>query len=127
MTCPTLPITRNNLDGTETLMEPCSRAFGPPIPAGTVSDGASVPFVLRKFWPAIGGWYDRAALGHDWRYTEQNCTRAEADLELSLNMRADARSQKRSFAFAVWAFFTCVVFYYGVRIGGWVRWKRRDV
>lgn len=124
MICPTLPIVRNNLDGTVTVVQSCVREFGAPIPVGTVSDGASVPWVLRKFWPAVGGWYDRATLGHDWRYGEKNCTRKEADAELANNMRADSRMVPRGFIFAAWAWITCFVFYYAVRAFGWWKWRK---
>lgn len=129
----TLPLLRNNLDGTVTVMEDCARAHGPAIPAGTVSDGASVPWLLRRFWPRFGGWYDRAVLGHDWRYRVQNCSRRQADMELWCNMDADSDealgecgSVISGLLFCLWAGLTACVFYYAVRVLGWAKWRRHN-
>lgn len=128
---PTLPVTINNLDGTETLAEDCHRYYGPPIPRGTVSDGASVPWLLRRFWPAFGCWYDRAIIGHDWRYRTHNCTRREADIELWKNMDmdlsdaiGDCETTTSALMLCAWGGFTCAVFYYAVRLFGWYRWGK---
>lgn len=133
MKCVTLPVVQLNLDGTVTVAEDCQRYYGPPIPAGTVSDGASIPWLLRRFWPSWGAWYDRAVLGHDWRYRSKSCTRKEADDELWKNMDTDsdeALRDKSMFAalpFCLWAGLTCAVFYYAVRLCGWWRWRARNV
>lgn len=135
----TLPVVLNNLDGTETLVEDCYRNHGPVIPKGTVSNGANIPWLLRRFWPKWGCWYDRAVMGHDWRYLTQGCSRKEADMELRKNMEADSnvvllkyekqttvlKVWTKTLPFTIWSSVTCMVFYWGVRLGGLPCWKKR--
>lgn len=50
------------------------------LPAGMVTDGASVPEIFWPSFPPFGPWF-HAALFHDWGYTTLNrsFTRAEVD------------------------------------------------
>lgn len=53
-------------------------AAGVTVPAGFVSDFASIP---RAFWRVLPPWgeYNRAAVVHDYLYRTHEMTRAEAD------------------------------------------------
>ena len=85
------------------------------IPAGFVTDFASVP---RCFWfilPPMGR-YGKAALLHDWLYYTKYLPRSEADrvfLEVMLMM--GVRSWK------------AYVMYSAVRLFGWIKWKSSNL
>lgn len=97
------------------------------VPAGFVTDFASIP---RAFWnilPPTGG-YGKAAVVHDWLYQRRRVScedpghivtavryvdRGEADsiLNEAMNVLGVGR-------------FTRWIIYSGVRVGGWVTWDR---
>lgn len=93
------------------------------VPTGFVTDFASIPRLLRVQWPSPGGLWDLPAVVHDFLY---NCAavqhvngstrivnRGEADQVFRDAM--DVMGVRES---AEW----CI--YRGVRIGGWVTWRR---
>lgn len=82
------------------------------IPAGFVTDGASVPRVLWNILPPFGA-YSRSALLHDWLYFSGECSRAEADRRFMESMEREGVSLWKRW-----------VMYSGVRMGGWVAWNR---
>jgi Protein of unknown function (DUF1353) len=55
------------------------------VPAGFVTDLASVPWYLWNWLPADGS-YMHAAIVHDWLYWDQQRTREEADNILKVDM-----------------------------------------
>src|SRR5688572_10892672 len=61
------------------------------IPAGFVTDFASIPRALWWLYPPTGRW-GRAAVIHDWLYRKQTRSRAEADAIFLEGMRARAPS-----------------------------------
>lgn len=93
----------------------CKTAFGRiNVPKGFVTDGASVPRVLWALYPPMDGDYDAAAVLHDFIYqTGHGLTRAEADSLLLDGMRATNTARRKR----------CCI-YLGVRLGGWVTWRR---
>jgi len=92
------------------------------VPAGFETDGASVPRVLWWLYPPFGGEYDRAAVVHDDLYARAedfagadrgHLSRGEADELMREMMEVDGfRKTGR------WTIYT------GVRLGGWVAWRR---
>ena len=80
------------------------------IPAGFVTDGASVPRGLWNLFPPFGK-YNKAALLHDWLYQFGTMTRAQAD-------RAFLEAMKELGV----GFVTRWAMYLGVRAGGWAAW-----
>lgn len=93
------------------------------IAPGFVTDFASIPRILWAVLPPSDGDYDAAAVVHDWLYTYADdltrrighaVSRADADAVLLEAMTAlGVRPWKRR------------VIYAGVRIGGWLFWRRR--
>ena len=81
------------------------------IPAGFITDCASVPRGLWNLFPPTGS-YAKAAVFHDWLYREGKLSRKQAD-ELFL----DAME-----CLGV-AWITRYSLYWGVRIGGWMAWS----
>ncbi|MCX6997812.1 MAG: DUF1353 domain-containing protein [Kiritimatiellaeota bacterium] len=91
------------------------------VPAGFVTDFASIP---RIFWPLVPplGRYNRATVLHDWLYRQaqapttpggwRNIARAEADRLLRAAM-GDCG--------VPWL--TRWLIYLGVRLGGWIVWR----
>lgn len=82
------------------------------VPAGFECDLASVPRVLW-WWASPDGKYRAAAVIHDFLYRTQECSRRAADAVFYHAMRA--AGVRRTQALAMWA---------GVRLGGWVAWRR---
>lgn len=87
------------------------------IPAGFVTDFASIPRGLWNIFPPAGKW-GKAAVVHDWLYQTQNATthlvtRAEADAVLKEGMEVLGVSR--------WARWTI---YAGIRAGGWATWNK---
>lgn len=82
------------------------------IPAGFVTDLASIPQVLWNILPPIGR-YDHAAVVHDFLYQNNGVTRAQADVVLR-----EAMEVKQVPAWMRWTIYS------GVRVGGWLPWKR---
>jgi len=81
------------------------------IPAGFVTDGASVPRGLWNLFPPFGR-YNKAALLHDWLYQFGAMTRAQADWVFLEAMKELGVG-----------FLTRWAMYSGVRAGGWVAWN----
>ena len=87
------------------------------VPAGFVTDLASVPKLLRGLLDPTDP-SRRPAVLHDWLYCSQNkhdYTRQQADALFRVALRADGSS-------AVAAF----IYHAGVRAGGWRYWKKRS-
>jgi hypothetical protein len=88
------------------------------VPAGFITDLASIPRVLWRLLPPIGR-YNRAAVIHDFLYAQHRggsdaITREQADgilYEAMTDSGVDPVTR-----WLVWA---------GVRIGGWAAWARR--
>lgn len=81
------------------------------VPAGFVTDYASIPPGVRAF---IGkrGRHSRAAVVHDFLYWSQLCSRAQADNLMLIGMKEDDAGALRS-----WAIHT------GVDLGGGFAWE----
>lgn len=82
------------------------------VPSGFKTDLASIPRLLWNILPPFGR-YDAAAVIHDYLYATNGVTRGQADSVLreamdSLDVNA----------------LVADVIYAGVRVGGWVPWKR---
>jgi hypothetical protein len=93
------------------------------VPAGFVTDGASVPRFLWPLYPPMDGDYDAAAVLHDYAYQHSQIdlarqlagrvlTRAEADSLLSEGMVATNTAKRKRLAI-----------YVGVRVGGKPAWN----
>ena len=89
------------------------------VPAGFVTDFASIPRPLWGLLPPTGG-YGKAAVLHDWMYQSGQwtpsgppCERGDADGVLKEAMEDLGIS--RLVRWTIWS---------GVRSGGWVSWKR---
>jgi hypothetical protein len=83
------------------------------VPIGTVTDGASVPWMLRWIFPQQGR-YTRASLGHDYLYETDTGTREDADWDFFAWMLKDDVPGWKAF-----------VFYLAVRIGGKRWWTKK--
>lgn len=82
------------------------------VPAGFVTDLASVP---RAFWSLAlspSEKYTRAAIIHDWLYWSQICTQPQADNLLSIAMQESEVSTAQMYAIST-----------GVAIGGDAAWR----
>lgn len=84
------------------------------VPAGFVTDFASVPRALWPLVPKIGP-YNMAAVVHDWLYREhpRGWTRAQADAVFYDLMIEDGVSKLRA-----------ATMYAAVRAGAWWAWRR---
>lgn len=80
------------------------------VPAGFVTDLASIPRGLWNLIPKIGK-YDRAAVVHDFLYQFNTCSRADADFVLKEAMEVSGVSW-----WPRWPI------YLGVRVGGGKVW-----
>lgn len=80
------------------------------VPAGFVTDFASIPWPLWSFMPRTGT-YKRAAIVHDYLYWTHACSREQADILLRLAMFESGVSDTTS-----WLIFK------GVREGGQDAW-----
>lgn len=80
------------------------------VPAGFVTDFASVPFV---FWAILPRWgrYGKAAILHDWLYHYHIRTRKEADCIFYEAMLVNGTKKWKA-----------KVMYWAVRIAGWLSW-----
>jgi len=81
------------------------------IPAGFVTDFASVPRCLWLILPPMGK-YGKAALLHDWFYNVKTTTRREADRIFFQAMLLMGVAKWKAW-----------VMYVAVRLFGWTRWK----
>lgn len=82
------------------------------VPAGFVTDFASIPWLVQWLIPKEGR-YNRAAVVHDWLYTTGEYPRDMADYVLSEAMAAASVDPDRA-----------EVIYAGVRVGGWYAWRK---
>jgi hypothetical protein len=82
------------------------------VPAGFVTDLASIPRILWAIYPPFGK-YTKAAVVHDLLYREGKRSRKEADTIFYEAMKVSGCDE-----------FTCRAFYYGVRAFGWMHWGR---
>lgn len=82
------------------------------VPAGFVTDFASIPQI---FWNILPPWgkYGKAAVLHDYMYKKQEFTRSFCDDILDESM--EALGVKWLTRHAIWL---------GVRVGGWVAWNQ---
>jgi len=81
------------------------------VPAGFVTDYASVPPVLRSL-VGTRGKYSRAAVVHDYLYWSQVCSRAQSDNLMMIGMKESNASKLKA-----WAIHS------GVSYGGGYAWK----
>lgn len=86
-----------------------------PVPAGFVTDLASVPR-LPFAYLIVGGKGKKAAVVHDWLYSTRKCTRAQADEVFREALAASGYGG--AVQGLMWS---------GVRVGGWVPWSRPNV
>lgn len=87
------------------------------VPARFESDGASVPRFLWSLYPPLGDAYEPAAWLHDFLYARGGLgllTREEVDA-LMLEASVDGCGFRGRGA---------VVMHLGVRLGGWLAWRR---
>ncbi len=83
------------------------------VPAGFITDLASIPRLLHPLIP-VNGRHRAAAIVHDYLYATQTLTRAECDAVFLEAMEAcGVRWTQR------WAMYSAV------RAGGWVAWRQR--
>ena len=82
------------------------------VPAGFVTDYASVPIGLWNILPTVGK-TDRAAIVHDFLYAVNGVSRGVADAVFAeaLDVCGVAAWRRR-------------IMYLGVRVGGWKAWHR---
>lgn len=83
------------------------------VPAGFITDLASIPQVLRGLYHQTGK-SRRAAVLHDFLYCIQLSTRAEADALFLEALKSEGVGVL--VRWSMWA---------GVRAGGWVYWNKR--
>lgn len=81
------------------------------VPAGFVTDFASVPRVPIAFW-LVGDTAHAAAVVHDWLYTTGIFPKETADGVLYEAMRVSGMPAWR-----------CRLIYWGVKFGGWHAWE----
>lgn len=84
------------------------------VPAGFVTDMASIPPALRSFLNLFGR-YGRAAVVHDYLYWSGVCTRTQADNLLMIAMKESQVSPFQRFAI-----------YQGVHGGGKGPWRQNE-
>ncbi len=88
------------------------------IPVGFVSDGASIP---RLFWrildPRINSKTLKPSIRHDFVYRTPSVriTRKQADKMYYRELRENDYSRCK-----------CILVYLGVRLGGWLSYKKRE-
>lgn len=96
------------------------------VPAGFVSDGASVPRFLWALYPPFGEAYEPATWLHDWLYQHAELVRVTDEgggLRPINRGEADALMREASLACGfrgrgAWTM------HQGVRLGGWRAWRR---
>ncbi|HVS30109.1 MAG TPA: DUF1353 domain-containing protein [Thermoanaerobaculia bacterium] len=82
------------------------------VPKGFVTDFASVPPILSPVLPPTGR-YLAAAIVHDFLYWDQTCDRRDADKLLAAAMKESQVDDTEG-----------GVIHLGVRLGGWLAWRR---
>ena len=86
------------------------------VPAGFVTDFASIPQAFWSWGLSPNGRYSKAAIIHDYLYWTQRCTRAQADNILVIAMKESSVEAT-----------TRAAIYDGVRLGGQAAWDRNAV
>lgn len=94
-------------------------AYGITVPAGYTTDFASTPKFIWSLYPPTG-WYERAALLHDYLYDRHHsyqdlCDRKEADRRLREQMKFDGVG-----------FRTRWTFWFFVRLFGGYVWNKNE-
>ena len=84
------------------------------VPAGFVTDFASVPWGLWNIFPKWGR-YSKAAVVHDYLYRSKTVTRKEADLIFKEAMMVLGVPQ-----------WQVNLMYWGVRLFGWIGYKNNN-
>jgi len=82
------------------------------VPVGFITDFASSPFIVWSFIPKWGK-YGKAAIIHDFLYQTKQRTRKEAD-----DIFREAMGVLGVASFRVF------LMYWGVRLFGWLAWKK---
>ena len=90
-----------------------------PVPAGFVTDFASIPRIFWSLVPPLGR-YNRGAVLHDWLY-RQAARGGEPDLDRAAADRLLLEAMAESGV----PWLTRWIIYLGVRLGGWVVWRAR--
>ena len=81
------------------------------VPAGFVTDFASIPQIFWEMGLSPNGLYSRAAVIHDFLYWSQGCSRSQSDNVLMIAMKeSEVPALKRD------------AIYEGVRVGGGKPW-----
>lgn len=84
------------------------------IPKGYISDGMSVPRLLWRLLEApISGKTARSSVKHDYGYEKQYATRKEVDRQYLADLIMEGLAVHRA-----------VLVYYGLRLFGWIAWKK---
>ncbi len=83
------------------------------VPAGFVTDFASIPQAFWSFGLSPNGRYSKAAVIHDYLYWFQPCSRAQADNILAIAMQESGVSKAKAFEI-----------YQGVHLGGQPAWDQ---
>lgn len=96
--------------------------------AGFITDFASTPWPFRLLFKK-SGWYNRAAVIHDkmYRHGRQRrytCDWVMLDAMLSLIVE-DLACRKTTTLIAFWRFVESTLFFVGLRIGGWINFRRK--
>lgn len=104
------------------------------IPAGFVTDFASIPEILWNILPPTGS-YGKAAVVHDWLYTHR-VVMVHGQVKLWSGQRtlpfSSQRLVTRAYADSTLyeamgvlgtGIITRLVIYLGVRMGGWIAWR----
>ena len=110
------PLNLHDIDGTRfELLTPLVYASATgriiTVPAGFVTDFASIPRLLWWRYPKSGKW-NRAAVVHDFLYAYNGCTRAEADAIFKEALEVCGVGWR-----------TRQQFWLAVRAGGWKPWN----
>ena len=93
------------------------------VPVGFLTDFASVPRLLQGIVPKMGS-HDRAAVVHDYLYREAPQVLVEPEGCKQISRRdADGVFLRIMREQHVGCLRRCVL-YWGVRLGGWVAWRR---
>ena len=89
------------------------------VPAGAVSDFASIPIPFRLLIPKMGR-HRKAAVLHDYLYSKDNVysylTRKECDSIFSAAMKESGVPRWKSYSM-----------YCGVRAGGWAYFRKKEM
>ena len=91
------------------------------VPAGFITDFASIP---RIFWPLVPplGRYNRATVLHDWLYRQAQMPTAQGGWRAVDRVEADRLLREAMVEGGV-PWLTRWLIYLGVRLGGWIVWR----